>query len=425
MTLALVLMSHSPLLELSQPPAELAADVETAFAAARKFIAEYDPELVVVFGPDHYNGFFYELMPQFCIGLAATSIGDFGSTPGPLDVPRDIAEGLAQAALDSGVDLAVSLRMEVDHGMVQPLEILFGGLTAVPVVPFFINSVAPPFTPVHRVRALGEALGRYLSGLDKRVLLIGSGGLSHEPPVPTLETAPRACRRRTDRRPAPHRGGDRETAGQRHRRREAVRRRRGQPQGAEPGLGQHLPGPAGRERPGRHRRVHQRLDQGTGRAVRAGDPQLDRRLRRAVHRRPVRHHLPVLPAHPGIHRRVQRHHRTPTRHRLTDDTEGPGPRYSPGPLVHLGRWVGDLHRTLTDASSRASSWSMYSSRVSQVLRFQCLRAQPWAVSSMLWATSRASMSAEHAGGDAVPVDLADGFGGFELERHDLGEAFGW
>ena len=56
-------------------------------------------------------------------------------------------------------------------------------------MPFFINSVAPPFTPVPRVRALGEAVGRYLSGLDKRVLLIGSGGLSHEPPVPTLETA--------------------------------------------------------------------------------------------------------------------------------------------------------------------------------------------------------------------------------------------
>ena len=75
MPLALVSMSHSPLLELSQPPAELAADVETAFEAARTFIKEYDPELVVVFGPDHYNGFFYELMPQFCIGLAATSIG--------------------------------------------------------------------------------------------------------------------------------------------------------------------------------------------------------------------------------------------------------------------------------------------------------------------------------------------------------------
>ena len=316
MTLALCSMSHSPLLELSQPPAELAADVETAFAAARKFIAEYDPELVVVFGPDHYNGFFYELMPQFCIGLAATSIGDFGSTPGPLDVPRDIAEGLAQAALDGGVDLAVSLRMEVDHGMVQPLEILFGGLDTVPTVPFFINSVAPPFTPVHRVRALGEAVGRYLSGLDKRVLLIGSGGLSHEPPVPTLETAPPHVVEGLIAGRHPSDGGDREAAGQRPGRREAVRRGGGQPQGAEPRLGQHLPRPAGRERPGRDRRVHQRVDQGARRPVRAGDPELDRRLRRAVHRRPVRHHLPLLPAHPGVHRRLQRHHRPPTERRL-------------------------------------------------------------------------------------------------------------
>src|SRR4051794_4170953 len=182
MPLALCSMSHSPLLELSQPPAELAADVETAFEAARKFVSEYDPEVVVVFGPDHYNGFFYELMPQFCVGLAATSIGDFGCTPGPIDVPRDVAEGLAQAALDGGVDLAVSLRMEVDHGMVQPLEILFGGLDTVPTVPFFINSVAPPFTPVHRVRVLGEAVGGDLFPPGQRgVVFRGRGGF---PPPP-------------------------------------------------------------------------------------------------------------------------------------------------------------------------------------------------------------------------------------------------
>jgi 2,3-dihydroxyphenylpropionate 1,2-dioxygenase len=183
-------MSHSPLLELSQPSPELASDVESAFARARAFVADFDPEIVVVFAPDHYNGFFYELMPPFCVGLEATSIGDFGTAPGKLDVPRQIAEGCAQAALDAGVDLAVSLRMEVDHGAIQPLEILLGDLGARPVVPFFVNSVAPPFAPVARVRALGQAVGRYLAGLDQRVLLLGSGGLSHEPPVPTLETAP-------------------------------------------------------------------------------------------------------------------------------------------------------------------------------------------------------------------------------------------
>lgn len=33
-----------------------------------------------------------------------------------------------------------------------------------------------PFTPVQRVRLLGEAIGRYLATLDQKVLLIASGG---------------------------------------------------------------------------------------------------------------------------------------------------------------------------------------------------------------------------------------------------------
>ena len=45
--------------------------------------------------------------------------------------------------------------------MVQPLEILLGGLATVPTVPIFINSVAPPFTPVH---PLGAGLGKPKSG---------------------------------------------------------------------------------------------------------------------------------------------------------------------------------------------------------------------------------------------------------------------
>jgi 2,3-dihydroxyphenylpropionate 1,2-dioxygenase len=57
-------------------------------------------------------------------------------------------------------------------------------------VPIFINSVATPLGPLKRARALGAAVGRFVATLDKRVLLLGSGGLSHDPPVPTLATAP-------------------------------------------------------------------------------------------------------------------------------------------------------------------------------------------------------------------------------------------
>jgi 2,3-dihydroxyphenylpropionate 1,2-dioxygenase len=76
---------------------------------------------------------------------------------------------------------------------VQPLQKLFGDATSRPVIPIFINSVATPLGPLRRVRALGAAVGTYLATLGQRVLVVGSGGLSHDPPVPTLATAPPAA----------------------------------------------------------------------------------------------------------------------------------------------------------------------------------------------------------------------------------------
>ncbi len=189
MTLALLAMSHSPLLEQAELDAQVSAELEAAFGEARRFVHGFDPDLIVNIAPDHYNGFFYRLMPPYCIGFAAQSIGDYGSPAGRLDVPEDTARALAEAVIAQGIDLAVSLDMQVDHGAVQPIEILYGDIRAKPVVPIFINSVAPPFTPIQRVRLLGEAIGRHLAGLDEKVLLISSGGLSHDPPVPRWATA--------------------------------------------------------------------------------------------------------------------------------------------------------------------------------------------------------------------------------------------
>ena len=182
-------MSHSPLLNLPGPSQDLLDDIDSALTQARQFVEDFDPEIVVIFAPDHYNGFFYKLMPPFCIGTEAQGVGDYGTHKGPLDVPEAVAVGCAKAVLSAGVDIAISANMEVDHGTVQPLEKLFGSATARPVIPIFINSVATPLGPLHRCRTLGTAVGSYLATLGKRVLLVGSGGLSHDPPVPTLSTA--------------------------------------------------------------------------------------------------------------------------------------------------------------------------------------------------------------------------------------------
>jgi 2,3-dihydroxyphenylpropionate 1,2-dioxygenase len=182
-------MSHSPLLNLPGPSQDLLDDIDGALTQAREFVSGFNPEIVVIFAPDHYNGFFYKLMPSFCIGADAQGVGDYGTHKGPLDVPEATAIACAKAVLSAGIDVAISASMDVDHGTVQPLEKLFGHATERPVIPIFINSVATPLGPLHRSRALGAAVGGYLATLGKRVLVVGSGGLSHDPPVPTLATA--------------------------------------------------------------------------------------------------------------------------------------------------------------------------------------------------------------------------------------------
>ncbi|MBS1161821.1 MAG: mhpB [Proteobacteria bacterium] len=190
MSIKLKCLSHTPLRGLNDPGADVVAEVDAILAKSRADVEAFDPELIVVFAPDHYNGLFYDLMPQFVIATAAESVADYQTLPGPLSVDQDLALEMARFILDSDVDIAISHRLQVDHGCTQTLEELTGSLSRYPVIPIIINSVAPPFGPYRRIRKLGEAVGRFLAKLDKRVLILGTGGLSHEPPVPLLAGAP-------------------------------------------------------------------------------------------------------------------------------------------------------------------------------------------------------------------------------------------
>lgn len=190
MSIKLKCLSHTPLRGLNDPGADVVAEVDAILAKSRAEVEAFDPELIVVFAPDHYNGLFYDLMPPFVIATAAESVADYQTLPGPLSVPGDLALDMAKFILDSDLDIAISHRLQVDHGCTQTLEELTGSLTRYPVIPIIINSVAPPFGPYRRVRKLGDAVGRFLAKLDKRVLVLGTGGLSHEPPVPLLKGAP-------------------------------------------------------------------------------------------------------------------------------------------------------------------------------------------------------------------------------------------
>jgi len=74
--------------------------------------------------------------------------------------------------------------MAVDHAFALPLTLLWPGKDSRPVrtVPITINHVQYPLPKPARCYKLGAAIGRAIASFDEdlRVLIVGSGGLSHQ-----------------------------------------------------------------------------------------------------------------------------------------------------------------------------------------------------------------------------------------------------
>lgn len=181
MTTSLICASHSPLLYCFAKPPEKWDALQAAYAERERAARDFDADFVVAFGADHFNGFFLKLMPAFCIGVKATAVGDIGGFAGELDVPAELATELVVHLRSSDLDPAVSTDMTIDHAFSQTINNMLGGLDTKPVIPVFINAIAEPFVPFRRTRLLGEAIGRFVAKTGKRVLILASGGMSHNP----------------------------------------------------------------------------------------------------------------------------------------------------------------------------------------------------------------------------------------------------
>lgn len=197
MTSALICASHSPLLHCFQKPPQDWGKIESAFSDMAAFVEDFDPQLVVILGSDHFNGVFLKMMPAFCIALKAEATSDIGGYAGPVSVDESEAFKLTSHLRDADFDPAVSYQMTLDHAFSQTLYKATGALDRYPTIPIFINCITRPFVPFRRTRLFGEALGRYAASLQKRVLFLASGGMSHHPtryyPDPADAEAPVAA----------------------------------------------------------------------------------------------------------------------------------------------------------------------------------------------------------------------------------------
>lgn len=184
---------HAPLVKLQEGQKWASPDFWQAYDACVAAFDAFDPELVIVFGSDHYSNLHLKLMPGFMIGHRAEAIGDSGGIPGRLDVPMELTLALSHHLVGIGFDVATSYAMRVDHGFSNVLNFfLHGRLDSRPVIPVFVNALAEPRPRLARCRALGDAIGAWTTTTGKRVAFLGSGGLSHKTGAffPQFHTAP-------------------------------------------------------------------------------------------------------------------------------------------------------------------------------------------------------------------------------------------
>ena len=157
-----------------------------ALGRARDEIAAARPDVAVIIGSNHFRGFFLDLMPAFTIGVGeCIAAGEAGTPAGPQPVDTALSRHMVQFLSDASFDIAFSAKLQVDHGITHAIQYLLAGLD-LPIVPVVVNVFAPPQPSLRRCEQLGVAIGAAVEAFaqDRRVVMIGTGGLSHRLPWP-------------------------------------------------------------------------------------------------------------------------------------------------------------------------------------------------------------------------------------------------
>jgi hypothetical protein len=170
--------------------AKLYAEIATRLRAAA-------PDVLVIYTDDHFNTFFLDNFPTFAIGVAEETSGPNDQTPMPsysVGVDASLAAHLRARAISEGFDISLAQDFDLDHSIMVPLHFLTPDMK-IPIVPVFINGLAPPLPSSQRCHALGAAIAAAIRDwpAHKRVAVVGSGSFSLEIGGPRIPLGERAC----------------------------------------------------------------------------------------------------------------------------------------------------------------------------------------------------------------------------------------
>lgn len=157
------------------------------FTPVQRWLDEVKPDVAVVLYNDHGLNFFLDKMPTFSVGAAPEyHNADEGwgiPTLAPTRGDVDLSWHLINKLIDREFDITTCQEMLVDHAFTIPLKLFWPQSPCpIPAVPVCINTVQFPLPSAKRCYAFGQAIGDAIRtwDSDKRVVVIGTGGLSHQ-----------------------------------------------------------------------------------------------------------------------------------------------------------------------------------------------------------------------------------------------------
>jgi protocatechuate 4,5-dioxygenase beta chain len=158
----------------------------SGFDPVHEWLREAKPDVAVIFYNDHGLNFFLDKLPTFAIGVASEyrNADEGWGLPVAAPFPGDplLSWHLIQSLVAADFDLTTCQEMLVDHAFTVPMKLLWPQGPAVRTVPIAINTVQHPLPSAARCLALGKAVGQAIESYpaDERVLIVGTGGLSHQ-----------------------------------------------------------------------------------------------------------------------------------------------------------------------------------------------------------------------------------------------------
>ncbi|MBI5132756.1 MAG: protocatechuate 3,4-dioxygenase [Rhodopseudomonas palustris] len=157
------------------------------FNAPCRWLEAAKPDAAVVIYNDHGLNFFLDKMPTFAVGAAPEYRNDDEGWGIPVSAPfpgdAKLSWHIIETLVGDEFDPVTCQEMLVDHAFSLPMQLFFRDRAhSIPTVPVVVNTVQHPLPSLRRCFKLGQAIGRAIESYpeDMKVVVIGTGGLSHQ-----------------------------------------------------------------------------------------------------------------------------------------------------------------------------------------------------------------------------------------------------